>query len=99
MRIFQNKEYLTIDYKNKSLEQFKIINNVADLDKDAKLYNLDGYKYILHNTPIIEQYDALYKELAHFIDSIRTFSQPQSSGESATKALELSLLIQKLIDE
>ena len=99
MRIFQNKEYLTIDYKNKSLEQFKIINNVADLDKDAKLYNLDGYKYILHNTPIIEQYDALYKELAHFIDSIRTFSQPQSSGESATKALELSLLIQKIIDE
>jgi len=90
---------LTIDYKNKSLEQFKIINTVEDIDKDAKLYKLDGYKYILHNKPIVEQYDALYKELAHFIDSIRTFSQPQSSGESAIKALELSLFIQKIIDE
>ena len=56
-------------------------------------------KYHRYRKPIVPQYDALKKELNHFIDSIRNTSKPETDGESAIRALSLALKIQNIIDQ
>ena len=50
-------------------------------------------------TQVYETYDALKKELSHFVDSVNNVSKPETDGESAAKALKIALTIQQIIDQ
>ena len=56
-------------------------------------------KYINYHKPHVPKYNALKKELSHFVDSIRSASQPETDGESATRALNIALQIQDIINK
>ena len=100
MRLFSANSYITIDFKEKILEQYKIKKNISNVDKNKKIIKIEGNnkKFIVYNKPKINQLDALKMELVHFIDSIRNNKNPQTDGISATQALNLALKIQSIID-
>ena len=101
MRLFQEDNYITIDFHEEILEEYKVCheepyNTAADQVVEI---GTDNKKYILYNKPVIQKHDALREELRHFIYSIQHASQPETNGTSATEALRLALEIQSIIDQ
>ena len=101
MRLFQKKDYITIDFQKGVLEEYKICDKPPILGENDKVVELEGNekKYILYKKPIVPTHDALKEELIHFVDSIQNAKQPETDGVSATEALNLALEIQKIIDQ
>jgi predicted dehydrogenase len=101
MRLFQDNDYITIDFQEGILEEYKICDNPPIPEKGDQVVELNGKekKYILHRKPSVPKHDALKEELIHFIDSIQNVKQPETDGISATEALSLALEIQKIIDQ
>ena len=101
MRLFQEKDYITLDFQRGIIEEYKVSEERPNSDSGDIIVELDGEekKYVQYRKPNVPKYDALKKELSHFIDSIRNASKPETDGESAAKALSLALKIQKIIDQ
>ena len=101
MRLFQEKDYITLDFQKGIIEEYKVSEKQPNSDSGDIIVELDDgeKKYVQYRKPNVPQYDALRKELSHFVDSIRSSSKPETDGESATKALSLALKIQKIIDQ
>jgi len=99
MRLFQNEEYITIDFQNGILEEYKICANPPESKGTEKVVELGGseQRYILYRKPHVPKQDALKEEFTHFTNSIINAQKPESDGESAAKALVLALEIQKII--
>ena len=99
MRLFQNEEYITIDFQNGVLEEYKICANPPDSNGTEKVVELGGLekRYVLYRKPQVPKQDALKEELTHFTNSITNAQKPETDGESAAKALALALEIQKII--
>ena len=99
MRLFQNEEYITIDFLNGVLEEYKICANPPESKGSEKIVELGGpdKRYVLYRKPQVPKQDALKEELTHFTNSITNAQKPETDGESATKALALALEIQKII--
>ena len=102
MRLFQEDNYITIDFQKEVLEEYKVCHNkknkISNNEKMVEI-NADNKKYILYSKPKIQQHNALREELLHFIYSIKNSSQPETDGYSATKALSLALDIQSIINQ
>jgi predicted dehydrogenase len=101
MRLFSQNSYITIDFKEKLIEEYRIYNNKNKLKKNYKVFEIgeNNKKYIIYNKPLITKHDALKEELNHFIKSIDNNSNPETDGESATEALNIALKIQSKIDK
>jgi predicted dehydrogenase len=99
MRLFQNEEYITIDFQNGVLEEYKICANPPESKGTEKVVELGGpgKRYVLYRKPEVPKQDALKEELTHFTNSITNAQKPETDGESAAKALALALEIQKII--
>jgi len=99
MRLFQNEEYITIDFQNGVLEEYKIYANPPESNEAEKVVELGGAekRYVLYRKPQVPKQDALKEELTHFTNSITNAQKPETDGESAAKALALALEIQKII--
>ena len=101
MRLFQEKDYITIDFQKGILEEYKVSNKPPIPGKGDQVVELDceTKKYILYRKPIVTKHNALKEELIHFVDSILNAKQPETDGISAIEALSLALEIQKIIDQ
>ena len=99
MRLFQNEEYITIDFQNGVLEEYKICANPPKSNGAENVIELGGpgKRYVLYRKPQVPKQDALKEELTHFTNSITNAQKPETDGESAAKALALALEIQKII--
>lgn len=84
IRVFQPDAYLSLDYSEKSLKIFKA--------KGREMKSLSDIQII---RPRLEKYDALQRELAHFIHCVQNGKAPLVSGEHGRDALELALEIIK----
>ena len=101
MRLFQENNYITIDFMAGILEKYTVYTKEpgnAVVDKVIKI-GTDNKKYILYNKPEIPPHDALKEELSHFINSIQNSLRPKTDGYSAAKALHIGLEIQSIIDQ
>ena len=100
MRFFQKNNYVTIDFLEEILEEYKVCDENTDNITDDNVVEIgtNNKKYILYNRPVIPKHDALREELCHFIHCIQHASQPETNGYSATEALRLALEIQSIID-
>ena len=100
IRLFQEKDYITIDFQSGEVEEYKICSTPPDLSTGDQVVELAGAekRYIHYHKPVITQHDALKEELIHFADSIIQGQQPEIDGHSAAEALKLALEIQKIID-
>jgi len=101
MRLFSNKSYITIDFKEKTLEEYNVDDFKPVDEKNKKVFKIgnENKKYIIYNKPKIIKNDALKAELKHFVNSIQNKTHPETDGESATEALDLALNIQSIIDK
>ena len=101
MRLFQEEDYITIDFHNGILEEYKICNSPPTEDINDQVIELAGKekKYVLYRKPEVPKHDALKEELIHFANSIHNAQKPETDGQSAAKALGLALKIQKIIDQ
>ena len=101
MRLFQERDYITIDFQNGVLEEYKVYDKSPSPKKGDKVSELGGEekKYVLYRKPNVPKHDALKEELIHFANSIRNTQKPETDGQSAAKALSLALKIQKIIDQ
>jgi predicted dehydrogenase len=101
MRLFQEEDYITIDFHNGILEEYKICNSPPTEDINDQVIELTGKekKYVLYRKPEVPKHDALKEELIHFANSIQNAQKPETDGQSAAKALGLALKIQKIIDQ
>ena len=101
MRLFQEEDYITIDFHNGILEEYKICNSPPTEGINDQVIELAGKekKYVFYRKPEVPKHDALKKELIHFADSIQNAQKPETDGQSAAKALGLALKIQKIIDQ
>jgi len=100
MRLFSLNSYMTIDFKEKILEEYKVKDNISNEDENNQIIEIgnDKKKYIIYDKPKMHQKDALKMELIHFIDSILNNKKPETDGISATEALNIALKIQSIID-
>ena len=101
MRLFQEEDYITIDFHNGILEEYKICNSPPTEGTNDQVIELAGKekKYVFYRKPEVPKHDALKKELIHFANSIQNAQKPETDGQSAAKALGLALKIQKIIDQ
>ena len=101
MRLFQKEDYITIDFHNGFLEEYKICNEPPEPGEVDKVIEMGGTekKYVLYRKPNVPKHDALKEELIHFANSIQNAQKPETDGQSAAKALGLALKIQKIIDQ
>ena len=99
MRVFQNHRYLTIDFLNHIVEDFRATDNPPDLPDKKNIFQIGGSKgkYVLYNNIEVESHDALELELTHFFDAIKFKKNQGFSGKDATKALKLAIDIQNKI--
>ena len=101
MRLFQEEDYITIDFHNGILEEYKICNSPPTKGINDQVIELAGKekKYVFYRKPEVPKHDALKKELIHFANSIQNAQKPETDGESAAQVLSLALKIQKIIDQ
>lgn len=84
IRVFQPDAYLSLDYSEKSLKIFRRKGPVFNSLRDIEILR-----------PRLEKYDALERELSHFVHCIKSGKEPLVSGEHGRDALELALEILK----
>ena len=101
MRLFQEEDYITIDFYNGILEEYKICTEAPEFGETDQVTELDGRKkkYVLYRKPNVPNHDALWEEIIHFAYSIQNAQKPETDGQSAAQALSLALKIQKIIDQ
>ena len=100
MRIFQESSYITVDFLEKSVEVYDVSDELPSHIDSRQVFPLEGEKkkYIIYQKPEIEEHNALRKELSHFADSVLSGQTPEVDGVSATRALQVAISIQQIID-
>ena len=101
MRLFEKQNHIAIDFLKGTLEEYNVNCNKQKSNSYDKIIELGNKnkKYVLYNKPIINKHNALKKELQHFIDSIKTKTNPITDGYNAVKALKIALEIQSIIEK
>lgn len=79
IRIYQPDAYISLDYSEKSLKIYRRKGPVFKSLTDIKVIR-----------PRLEKYDALQRELAHFVHCAKTGTPPLVAGEHGRNALELA---------
>jgi len=101
MRIFQEATYTTVDFLQKSVEIYNVLDEAPANADESFVFPLEGHdkKYIIYEKPELIEHNALREELYHFAKAIQDGERPDVDGQSATAALHIALEIQKIIDK
>jgi len=100
LRFFQKNNYTTIDFLNNTAEKYQVSTSEPNENENELCIPIESIpkKFVTYTKPIIKPYNALQMELDSFIDSILLDKKTLVSGKDATKALEIAITIQNIID-
>ena len=87
MRMFRPCSYISVDFQNRILVKHKT--------GDKEMF--PGIPEIVTEETTFESGDALYEEIKHFVNCIRTGENPLVSGEAGRKALSTAIEITKFL--
>jgi predicted dehydrogenase len=93
LRVFQDNAYISLDYRNQTMEIHRRFKRAGRLKPGESRY------YIQTEKIRVKRKDALKLELEHFLDCIRQGRTPQTTGEQATEALDVVVKITQIIRE
>ncbi len=100
MRLFQKNSYISLDFLQRSVEIYKLVdaNSVSEEEKKRKTVvgNIptgEKGKTIIYEKPEIENEDMLTTEIKSFLNAVKHRTQPRVSGEDGKRALEVALEI------
>jgi predicted dehydrogenase len=105
MRLFEKDSYISLDFQGKSVEVYRLVE--ADRmpqagQKKTVVGNIPVEqvgKTIVYERPSVSDHDMLTAEIKSFLDSVRTRTKPQVTGEDGKKALEVALRIKQKAEE
>ena len=95
MRFFQKNRYISIDFDKKYAKMYSL--NKKDGEKIKVVDFLTKFKYKKLKFP--EKVDQLQEEIKSFIECVKMRKKPVVDGYAGQKALELSLMILKNLEE
>ena len=87
MRMFRPSSYISIDFQNRVLTKHRT----------GPKEMFPGIPEIVTEESVFENGDALLEEIQHFVNCIKTGSNPLVPGEAGKRALETALEISKLL--
>jgi predicted dehydrogenase len=100
MRLFQKNSYISLDFFERSVEIYKLVD--ADLapheqkDQETVIGTLPAGevgKTIVYQKPEMKSEDMLTSEIESFLDAVKNGTRPKVSGEDGKRALEVALEI------
>jgi predicted dehydrogenase len=100
MRLFQKNSYISLDFLQKSVEIYKLVdaNFIPKEEKEKKsvVGNIpigEVGKTIIYEKPEIKTEDMLTSEIESFLNAVKSKTHPKVSGEDGKRALEVALEI------
>ena len=106
MRLFEKDSYVSLDFLNKSVEIYRLVEaDQIPLDEDAKKTVVGSIpveevgKTIIYERPKTADQDMLTSEIESFLQAVRTRSSPIVTGEDGKRALEVALKIRDKTEE
>jgi len=106
MRLFQKDSYISLDFLQKSVEIYKLVEAEfvpqGEKEKKTVVGNIPVEKVgktIVYQRPEICHQDMLTSEIKSFLNAVRTKTPPKVSGEDGKKALEVALKIKEKAEE
>lgn len=103
LRVWQRSGYLSLDLATGSGEFFRLREGVSVLDRPPLpegVSALAGLASIVERIEVVgDESEPLAAELASFRDAVLGLAPPPVSGEDGRRALELSLAIEKQIED
>ncbi|MGB8656684.1 MAG: Gfo/Idh/MocA family oxidoreductase [Candidatus Zixiibacteriota bacterium] len=106
MRLFQRDSYLSLDFLQKSVEVYRLVEvDRASRDKKENRTVVGNIpveevgKTIVYERPEIVDQDMLTSEIGSFLNAVRTKSSPLVTGEDGMRALEVALKVKQKAEE
>lgn len=106
MRLFQKDSYMSLDFLQKSVEVYRLVEvgqlSLEEKDKKTVVGNIpvtEVGKTIIYERPEITDQDMLTSEIKSFISAAQTRTPPPVTGEDGKKALEVALKIKEKAEE
>jgi len=100
MRLFQRNSYISLDFLERSVEIYKLVDtnsvSVEEKEKETVVGNLptgEVGKTIVYEKPEIESEDMLTSEIVSFLDAVKNRTHLKVSGEDGKRALKVALEI------
>jgi len=97
MRIFENNQYTSIDFLEKTCEAYQIEDPTSSNEGLNFELNDGTSKKLVYIQPKIINQNAIQEELISFVNSIQANTQPLVGVSDAISALQLALTIQEII--
>ncbi|NNF45211.1 MAG: Gfo/Idh/MocA family oxidoreductase, partial [Desulfofustis sp.] len=89
MRVFQPGSYINVDFANKKIMTIELQDELLDSGMPRHSKEIKSFA----------GEDALFNEISHFIDHVRTRTRPDVSGVEGRKALEVVLQVMDQIKQ
>jgi predicted dehydrogenase len=102
MRLFQKDSYISLDFLQKSVEIYKLVEvgqlSQEEKEKKSVVGNIPvekAGKTIIYERPEIADEDMLTAEIKSFLNAVHTRTSPFVTGEDGKNALEVALKIKE----
>jgi len=106
MRLFQKDSYISLDFLQKSVEIYRLVeaDRIPSGEKEKKTVvgNIpveELGKTIIYERPKICDQDMLTSEIQSFVIAVRARTSPKVTGEDGKKALAVALQIKQKAEE
>ena len=100
MRLFQKNSYISLDFLERSVEIYKLVDADFVPPKEKERKTVVGNipisevgKTIIYEKPEIKTEDMLTSEIESFLNAVKNKTHPKVSGEDGKRALEVALEI------
>lgn len=91
LRVFQDNAYISLDYQQQTMEIVRRFRKAGRVKAGEIPY------YLKTEKRSVQRKEPLKLELEHFMDCIRSGTVPQTTGEQATRALDVVIQITEQI--
>ena len=98
LRLFKEKEYVSINLQNHTYSQYKVENQHNNVATRHSVFKLNNNVVTLQKHRA-KKTNALYEELLSFINSIQTSQKISVTAKDGKNAIEVALLIKEKVDE
>jgi predicted dehydrogenase len=106
MRLFQKDSYISLDFSQKVVEVYRLVDVDRLLQEEKERKTVVGNipveqvgKTVIYERPEVHDQDMLTAEIKSFINSVQTRTPPAVTGEAGKKALEVALKIKEKAEE
>jgi len=98
MRLFEKNSYISLDFLQRSVEIYKLVDAESVSKEERKtvvgdIPTAEVGKTIIYEKPEIKSEDMLTSEIVSFLDAVKNRTHPKVSGEDGKRALEVALEI------